>query len=114
MIFLDQTGPCQFALCASVAGYTGLPGGQPYSAPKAGLINLAESLHLDLHPRGIGVWLIDPGFVETPLTAQNTFRMPGLISAAAAAVNANSRRVMRIFLSWEGMTNWSQFGPPGY
>ena len=89
---LDVLLPCfaeqgygGIALVSSVAGYRGLPEALAYGPGKAGLINLAESLHLDLHPRGIGVWLIDPGFVETPLTAQNTFRMPGLISAAAAA-----------------------------
>lgn len=73
------------ALVSSVAGYRGLPKALAYGPGKAGLINLAETLHIDLHPRGIGVWLIDPGFVATPLTAQNAFRMPGLISAEAAA-----------------------------
>lgn len=73
------------ALVSSVAGYRGLPKALAYGPGKAGLINLAESLYLDLQPRGIGVWLIDPGFVATPLTAQNAFRMPALISAEAAA-----------------------------
>lgn len=73
------------ALVASVAGYRGLPKALAYGPGKAGLINLAESLYLDLSPQGIGVWLIDPGFVATPLTAQNAFHMPGLISAEEAA-----------------------------
>lgn len=73
------------ALVSSVAGYRGLPKALAYGPGKAGLINLAESLYLDLQPRGVGVWLIDPGFVATPLTAQNAFRMPALISAEAAA-----------------------------
>jgi NAD(P)-dependent dehydrogenase (short-subunit alcohol dehydrogenase family) len=73
------------AIVSSVAGYRGLPKALAYGPTKAALINLAESLYLDLSPEGIGVWLIDPGFVETPLTAQNTFRMPGLIDARTAA-----------------------------
>ena len=73
------------ALVASVAGYAGLPKATVYGPGKAALINLAEVLHLDLAPRGLGVWLINPGFVKTPLTAQNDFHMPALISAERAA-----------------------------
>lgn len=73
------------ALVASVAGYGGLPRALAYGPSKAALINLAESLYLDLHPRGIGVHLISPGFVATPLTAANDFHMPALISAEQAA-----------------------------
>ena len=83
-VFLRQRSG-GLALVSSVAGYRGLPKALAYGPGKAGLINLAESLYLDLRPQGIGVWLIDPGFVETPLTAQNDFRMPALISAEAAA-----------------------------
>lgn len=73
------------ALTASVAGYGGLPRALAYGPSKAALINLAESLYLDLHPHGIGVHLISPGFVATPLTAANDFHMPALISAEQAA-----------------------------
>jgi short-subunit dehydrogenase len=73
------------ALCSSVAGYRGLPTSLVYGATKAALINLAETLWLDLSPRGIGVWLINPGFVKTPLTDRNPFHMPALISAEEAA-----------------------------
>jgi NADP-dependent 3-hydroxy acid dehydrogenase YdfG len=73
------------ALCASVAGYRGLPNSFSYGATKAALINMAECLKLELEPHKIRVQVINPGFVKTPATAQNTFKMPGLISAEEAA-----------------------------
>jgi NADP-dependent 3-hydroxy acid dehydrogenase YdfG len=75
----------QIALCGSVAGYLGLPGGQPYSATKAGIINLAESLRAEL-PEPIDIKLISPGFVRTALTDKNNFSMPMMISPTQAAV----------------------------
>ena len=78
------------ALVASVAGYRGLPKALCYGPGKAALIHFAECLHLDLAPRGIGVWVINPGFVQTRLTAQNDFAMPALLTpeqAACAAVD---------------------------
>jgi len=74
------------SLVSSVAGYRGLPESLAYGPTKAALINLAEALYLDLHARGIGVSVINPGFVETPLTAQNAFKMPALITPAQAAL----------------------------
>jgi NAD(P)-dependent dehydrogenase (short-subunit alcohol dehydrogenase family) len=73
------------AIVSSVAGYRGLPKSLIYGPTKAALINLAESLYIDLAPRGIGVHLINPGFVDTPLTQKNEFRMPALIPADEAA-----------------------------
>lgn len=73
------------ALVGSVAGYGGLPKAAAYGPSKAALVNLAECLYLDLAPRGISVFLISPGFVATPLTAQNDFRMPALIQPQEAA-----------------------------
>ena len=72
-------------IVSSVAGLSGLPQALIYGPTKAALINLCESLYLDLHARGIGVTLINPGFVATPLTAKNEFSMPALISAETAA-----------------------------
>ena len=78
------------AFVASVAGYRGLPKALAYGPGKAALIHFAECLHLDLAPQGIGVWVINPGFVATPLTAKNDFAMPALLTpeqAALATVN---------------------------
>ena len=74
------------SLVSSVAGYRGLPQSLAYGPTKAALINLAQTLYLDLHADGIGVSVVNPGFVETPLTAGNQFKMPGLITPAQAAV----------------------------
>ena len=70
---------------ASVAGYRGLPGSEAYGASKAALLNLFEALRGALLPRGVVVQTLSPGFVRTPMTDRNTFPMPFLISAEAAA-----------------------------
>jgi NAD(P)-dependent dehydrogenase (short-subunit alcohol dehydrogenase family) len=71
---------------SSVAGFRGLPKSLAYGPTKAAMINLAEALYIDLHDEGLGVSVINPGFVDTPLTSQNTFSMPALISPAQAAI----------------------------
>lgn len=78
-------GEGHISLVGSVAGYRGLPNGLAYGPTKAALINLAETLYLDLHERGIGVSIINPGFVQTPLTAANQFAMPALLTPRQAA-----------------------------
>ncbi|MES2243801.1 MAG: SDR family NAD(P)-dependent oxidoreductase [Pseudomonadota bacterium] len=80
-----QSGSGHLSLVGSVAGYRGLPQSLAYGPTKAALINLAETLYLDLQASGVGVSLVNPGFVETPLTAGNQFSMPALISPAQAA-----------------------------
>lgn len=75
----------QIGLVASLAGLAGLPGSASYSATKAGLIGLAESLKFDLDKYGVAISAICPGFVKSPLTAKNTFPMPFLMEAPAAA-----------------------------
>ena len=73
------------SLVSSVAGFRGLPRSLAYGPTKAALINLAESLYLDLQPLGLGVSVITPGFVATPLTAGNEFPMPALLTPEQAA-----------------------------
>ncbi|QEI04426.1 SDR family NAD(P)-dependent oxidoreductase [Pigmentiphaga aceris] len=73
------------AIVASVAGYVGLPGATLYGPTKAALINLAELLYSDLKPKGLDVYLINPGFVKTRLTARNHFSMPALLTTDQAA-----------------------------
>jgi NAD(P)-dependent dehydrogenase (short-subunit alcohol dehydrogenase family) len=73
------------SLVGSVAGFRGLPKSLAYGPTKAALINLAETLYVDLHAHGVGVSLISPGFVDTQLTQQNQFKMPALISPEQAA-----------------------------
>lgn len=82
---LLTAGRGHLSLVSSVAGYRGLPKALAYGPAKAALTHLAEALYLDLHPRGIGVSVIHPGFVTTPMTAQNDFRMPAEISPEQAA-----------------------------
>lgn len=82
--YLKQ-GKGDLCIVASVAGYAGLPKALAYGPSKAALINLAQILYTDLSGRGIGVYLVNPGFVDTRLTEQNDFDMPALISAEQAA-----------------------------
>ena len=75
------------ALVGSIAAYTGLPRAMIYGATKAALRNRAESLYFELAPKGLGVYLISPGFVATPMTSVNDFPMPGLLTPSQAAVH---------------------------
>lgn len=70
---------------ASVAGFMGLPKAAAYGPTKAALINLAESLEPEMKLKGVRISVINPGFVATPLTAQNDFEMPFLMQPAEAA-----------------------------
>lgn len=72
------------AVVASLAGYRGLPTSAAYGATKAGLINMCEALKPELAAHDVRITLINPGFVETPLTDKNVFPMPFLIPVEAA------------------------------
>lgn len=82
-LLAQQKGHLSFI--SSVAGFRGLPQSLAYGPTKAALINLAEALYIDLSPHGVGVSIINPGFVETPLVAANEFPMPAIISPEKAA-----------------------------
>jgi len=78
-------GKGQIAIVASVTGYGGLPTGSAYGASKAALINLAETLRIELDPVGIHVQIVNPGFIDTPATKDNPFPMPALMASEDAA-----------------------------
>ncbi|WP_308389278.1 SDR family NAD(P)-dependent oxidoreductase [Acidithiobacillus sp. AMEEHan] len=81
----QERGAGQIVLVSSIAAVRGLPQSLYYGPSKAALTHLAEVLRLDLEPRGFHVQVVHPGFVATPLTAQNTFSMPHLMRPEDAA-----------------------------
>jgi short-subunit dehydrogenase len=85
-----ERGAGHIAMVASVAGYRGMGPTAAYGPTKAAVINLAETLRNDLAARGVAVSVINPGYVETPMTSVNKFPMPFIISAEDAA-----RRIIR-------------------
>lgn len=72
-------------MIGSLSAYRGLPGAIGYSASKAGLMALAESMHGDLRKTNVEVQLVNPGFIKTRLTDQNEFNMPFIMEPDAAA-----------------------------
>lgn len=82
--FFDR-GHGQIAVTASVAGYRGLPLASAYGPTKAALINLCESLQPECAARGVHLQVINPGFVDTPLTEKNAFPMPFMLAPEDAA-----------------------------
>ncbi len=73
---------------ASVAGIRGLPGHGAYCASKAGVINYCESLRGELRASGVKVITITPGYIDTPLTKKNRYKMPFLMAPEAFANKA--------------------------
>ena len=73
------------SIVSSVAGYRGLPAGGAYCASKAALTNYTESLYFDMKRFNVRVSLVSPGFIKTPMTDQNDFPMPMIVSAEFAA-----------------------------
>jgi short-subunit dehydrogenase len=78
------------AAVSSLAAYKGLPGESGYTASKAALNVFMEGLRVQLRGKGIAVTTICPGFVLTPMTEVNEFKMPWLLTADEAA-----RRILR-------------------
>jgi short-subunit dehydrogenase len=88
---------------ASVAGFRGLAGSGAYSASKAAVIAYLESLRLEMSGSGIGVVTVCPGYIATPMTANNPYRMPFMLEADEAArliVRAIERRRRFYVLPW--------------
>lgn len=79
-----ERGQGHIVLTGSLSGFRGLPGAIGYAASKAGVMVLAQSMALDLAPRGIAVQLVNPGFIRTRLTDKNDFHMPFLMEADKA------------------------------
>jgi NAD(P)-dependent dehydrogenase (short-subunit alcohol dehydrogenase family) len=77
-------GKGQVAVNGSIAGYRGLPKAAAYGASKAAAIHMCEALKFDCDQLGIHLQLVNPGFVDTPLTRKNDFPMPFLISEQEA------------------------------
>ncbi len=73
------------SIVSSVAGYRGLPNSTGYGASKAALNNLAESLYFDFGRQNVRVSLVSPGFIKTPMTDKNEFKMPFLKTPEFAA-----------------------------
>ncbi|MBI4754117.1 MAG: SDR family oxidoreductase [Betaproteobacteria bacterium] len=78
-------GRGRLAGIASVAGVRGLPGAGAYSASKAALVTYLESLRVELRGSGVRVVTVSPGYIATPMTAVNPYRMPFLLAAEDAA-----------------------------
>ena len=80
-----ERGTGLFAGVASVAGLRGLPTAGPYSASKAAMQAFLEAARIELKPYGVGVTIVNPGFVATAMTEKNRFRMPFLMQPERAA-----------------------------
>jgi short-subunit dehydrogenase len=87
---MRDAGRGTLAGIASVAGFRGLPGAGAYSASKSAAITWLESLRAELHGSGVSVVCVCPGYIDTPMTQVNRYRMPFLLPADEAA-----RRIAR-------------------
>ena len=88
---------------ASVAGVRGLPGSGAYSASKAAALTYLESLRVEMRPFDVAVVTIAPGYIRTPMTAHNPYRMPFLMDAerfAEKAAGAIARKVRFAVIPW--------------
>ena len=109
-------GAGHIVLVGSLSGFRGLPGAIGYSASKAGLMALAESMQADLRTSPIDVQVINPGFIKTRLTEKNDFHMPFIMSPEDAAKEVfehmnsdNFKKSFPTLFSW--VFRLSQFMP---
>ena len=89
---------------ASVAGVRGLPGSGAYSASKAAAFRYLEALRVEMRPKGVNVVTIAPGYIRTPMTAHNPYRMPFLMDAdrfAAKVADAVARNTRFAIFPWQ-------------
>ena len=101
---MQAAGGGTLAGIASIAGFRGMPGSGAYSASKAAAIAYLESLRVDLRRSGISVVTVCPGYVATPMTAENPYAMPFLMSPEVAArkiARAIERRRRFYVLPWQ-------------
>jgi len=84
--FFKERKSGQISIVSSIAGYRGLPNSSGYGPSKAALTNFTESIYFDFKKYGVRISLISPGFIKTPLTDKNEFRMPFLRSPDFAAI----------------------------
>ena len=99
-----ERGEGFLSVVSSVAATRGLPGSGAYCASKAAVSTLFESMRLDLRGSGVDVIAIHPGFVTTPMTDKNKFRMPFLMGperAATIIANALQRGQARLTFPWQ-------------
>lgn len=116
-----QRNAGHIVLTGSLSGFRGLPGAIGYSASKAGIMSLAETMKSDLKSTSVEVQLVNPGFIRTRLTDKNNFSMPLIMSPEDAArvmfEHMNSRKFKRSFptlFSWlfrasQLMPDWLYF-----
>ncbi len=101
---MRKAGRGTLACIASVAGFRGLAGNGAYSASKAAAISWMESLRAEMHGSGVSVVCICPGYIDTPMTRVNRFRMPFLLPADEAArriARAIARRPRVAVVPWQ-------------
>ena len=83
--FRDKKKNGIITIVSSIAGYRGLPNSTGYGPSKSALNNLAESLYFDFKRSNVRVCLVSPGFIKTPMTDKNDFKMPFLKTTEYAA-----------------------------
>jgi len=101
---MRKAGRGTLAGICSVAGFRGLAGNGAYSGSKAAAITWMESLRTEMHGSGVAVVCICPGYIDTPLTRPNRFRMPFLIGAddgARRIARAIARRPRLAVIPWQ-------------
>jgi short-subunit dehydrogenase len=101
---MRKAGRGTLVCVASVAGFRGIPGSGAYSASKAAAITWTESLRTELHGTGVAVVCICPGYIDTPMTQVNRFRMPFLLSAdefARRMANAVAAKRRLAVIPWQ-------------